>query len=135
MEFVFSDHSLTHKFLKHETCNLFIIHCNAVLVFIGFAQDPVVVSPNIYKKVLLDNEFVRVIEIEMGVGESSETHSHPNHFAYVTQGGQMTINGPDGNPIVAEVKAGDVMWMDPTTHSGKNTVTTVIKAILTELKK
>jgi len=47
----------------------------------------------------------------------------------------MTITGPDGKSQVAELKDGEVMWLDATTHSGKNTGKTVIKAVLTELKK
>ena len=101
----------------------------------AYAQDPVVVSPNVYKKVLFENESVRVLEIEFKAGESSATHSHPTHFAYITQGGQITFDGPDGKPQVAEVKAGEVMWMDAITHSGKNTGKTDIKGIITELKK
>ncbi len=100
-----------------------------------YAQDPLKAAPNVYQKVLLENENVRVMEIEFEPGESAATHSHPKHFAYVTQGGQLTITGADGKAQVADLKAGDVMWMDAVTHSGKNTGTTVIKAIVTELKK
>lgn len=101
----------------------------------AYAQDPMQAASNVYKKTLLDNESVRVMEIEFKVGETAATHSHPNHFVYVTQGGQLTITGADGKAQVVDVKAGDTLWMDATTHTGKNTGNTVIKGVVAELKK
>ena len=118
-----------------KTSQMLLSFVIMLMVTTVYAQDPIKACPNVYQKVLLDNESVRVLEIEFEVGETAATHSHPNHFAYVTQGGQLTITGADGKAQAVDVNAGDVLWMDATTHSGKNTGNTVIKAIVTELKK
>jgi quercetin dioxygenase-like cupin family protein len=118
-----------------KTVKILLPFAMMFLVISAYAQDPLTVAPNIYKKVLFENESVRVLEVEMKPGEGSAVHSHPKHLAYVVQGGQITFDGPDGKPQVAELKAGEVMWMDAITHSGKNTGKTVIKGIITELKQ
>jgi len=118
-----------------KTLNLFFATALILLCANAFAQDPLKAAPEVYRKAILDNESVRVIEIEFAIGQSAATHSHPNHFAYITQGGQLTITSADGKAQVIDAKAGEIFWMDATTHSTKNTGTTVVKAIVTELKK
>ena len=105
------------------------------LTTVCFAQDPVTAAPNVYHKVLLDNDNVRVMEIEFDKGEVAATHSHPRHVVYVLEGGELTITGTDGKSEVMQAKPGDTFYMDATTHSAKNTGKTVVKAIVTELKK
>ena len=42
--------------------------------------DPVEVSPDNYK-VVLENDHVRVLEMNLKVGEKDEMHSHPSETA------------------------------------------------------
>ena len=97
------------------------------------AQDPMKVAPNIYNKVLLENDNVRVMEVFFKPGDEAAKHSHPAHFAYILTGGKLSIT-TDGKTVVAEAKAGDVIWMEAETHSAKNTGDTDVKLIVVELK-
>jgi len=114
----------------------------AVLLFMGClffspnvqAQDPMAVG-KMYKKVLLDNDLVRVMQVVFAPGEVMPMHSHPAHTIYVVSGGTLEITAQGQQPVVMEAKAGDVIWMDPVTHTGKNIGKTTIKLIVTELKK
>ena len=58
--------------------------------FSAAAQDPLVVGPDIYKKVL-DNERVRLMQVEFAPGASIGMHSHPDHAAYVLAGGAIAL--------------------------------------------
>lgn len=99
-----------------------------------YAQDPVKVSPKEYRKVLLDNEKVRVIQVEFAPGVASEWHSHPAHVVYVLAGGKMEMTEKGKKAVVNELKTGETTYNMPVTHMAKNVGTTTIKLILMELK-
>lgn len=98
------------------------------------AQDPLKAAPNVYKKVVLDNEKVRVLEIEFAPGETAAWHQHPGHVAYALTAGKIEITDKDKAPVVAELKAGDAMYMPAVTHMAKNVGNTTIKMVVTEIK-
>ena len=110
-------------------CGLFLI-----LGLSAYAQDPVKVASNVYKKVLIDNEKVRVIEVEFAPGESTEWHSHPDHVAYAITDGKLEITDKGKPSTIADFKAGDAMYMPAVTHIAKNIGTTTFKLLVTELK-
>lgn len=91
-------------------------------------------APNAYKKVLLENEKVRVMEIEIAPGDVVPWHSHPNHVIYALTGGKLEITEKGKTATVAEIKAGEAMYMPAVTHTGKNIGETSLKLIVTELK-
>jgi quercetin dioxygenase-like cupin family protein len=98
------------------------------------AQDPVKVASNVYKKVLLENDQVRVLQVEFAPGESTAWHNHPNHVVYALTEGKLEITDKDKPTTVINIKVGDVMYLPAVTHMAKNTGTTTIKLIVTELK-
>jgi quercetin dioxygenase-like cupin family protein len=98
-----------------------------------YAQDPVKVAPNNYK-VLLDNDQVRVIQIEIAPGEIATWHSHPNYVSYALTDGKMEITEKGKAPVVRELKANNAIYEAAVTHMSKNVGTTTMKMILTELK-
>ena len=98
------------------------------------AQDAVKVASNVYKKVLVDNEKVRVIEVEFAPGETAEWHSHPNHVVYVLTNGKMELTDKGKAAVVVEFKAGDAMYIPAVTHMAKNIGTTPMRVVVTELK-
>ena len=98
-----------------------------------FAQDPVVVGPNIYK-VIFENEKVRVSEITFKPGDTIPPHSHPDHFVYVLTAGKLAFSRPDGTTQDFEGTVGQVAWIDAETHWAKNTGDTEFKALVVELK-
>lgn len=100
-----------------------------------FAQDPVKVASNVYKKVLLENDDVRVVQIEFKKGETAAMHNHPRHVVYIIQGGELMITEQGGKPVDYKLKSGEAVFMPAVTHTAKNVGTTVIKGIVIEIKK
>ena len=96
--------------------------------------DPIQVSPKNYK-VLLENDRVRVLEMNLRAGEKDEVHSHPSETVYFITGGKAKIHLPDGQIVDAELPDGHVMWNEAWTHQVENVGTADIKAIIVESKQ
>jgi beta-alanine degradation protein BauB len=107
----------------------FLIQCSNL-----YAQDPVKAAPNVYKKVVLDNDKVRVIEIEFAPGETAPWHQHPDHIAYALTSGKLEITDKGKQPTVADIKEGQALYLPAVTHMAKNIGTTTLKMLVTELK-
>ncbi|MDO8580400.1 MAG: cupin domain-containing protein [Candidatus Omnitrophota bacterium] len=99
-----------------------------------FAADPLEVAPDMYKLVY-QNERVRVMEVTFQPGQSIPEHSHPDHFVYVLEGGQLKITKAEGTVTDAQLNVGDVIWLNAETHSAVNTGTSVVRLLVTELKE
>jgi quercetin dioxygenase-like cupin family protein len=99
-----------------------------------FGQDPLKAASNVYKNVLLENDQVRVIQIEFAPGETAAWHQHPNHVIYVLTDGKLEITDKGKPSNVMELKAGSAMYMPAVTHMAKNVGTTTVKLVVTELK-
>lgn len=98
------------------------------------ALDPVVVSPDIYK-VLLENEYVRVVEYRIAPGQKEAWHTHPAKAMYVVEGGRLKITLEDGTSFVAEEKTGEAHWMGPVgRHYGENIGDTPVRIVIVEVK-
>ncbi len=111
-------------------------------VFAGFAGQafaetypgPHEAGPGIYKQVF-DNEQVRVSEVTFEQGVTIPMHHHSyGHSLYILEGGQLTITYPDGTSAVVDAKAGDVMLRGVEDHSAKNTGSTTVRVLVTEVK-
>jgi quercetin dioxygenase-like cupin family protein len=98
------------------------------------AQDPIKVAQNVYKKVLLDNDQVRVLQVEFAPGEVTAWHQHPNHVIYALTDGKLEITDKGKPANVLNIKAGDTMYLPAVTHMAKNLGTTTVKLVVTELK-
>ncbi|WP_214227844.1 cupin domain-containing protein [Pedobacter sp. B4-66] len=98
------------------------------------AQDPMTAAPNLYKKVLLENDKIRVMQVELAPGDITPWHSHPDHFVYALTDGKMEITDKGKQPVVIEIKAGEAMYLTATTHMAKNIGETTLKMVVTELK-
>jgi quercetin dioxygenase-like cupin family protein len=99
----------------------------------ALAMDPLQADPEMYK-LKFENDRVRVMEVTFQPGQSIPEHSHPDHFVFVEQGGQLKITKSDGSIMDADLKAGDVVWIDSETHSAVNTGSSEVKLLVTELK-
>ena len=80
------------------------------------AQDPVRVSPGLYK-VLLENDQVRVLEFSLKPGQKEAMHSHRASVVYTLSDGKAKSTTPDGKSVIIESKAGQAVWAEPTTHA------------------
>ena len=99
-----------------------------------YAQDPMKAASNVYKKVLLDNDQVRVLQVEFAPGEVAPWHWHPDHVIYALTGGKLEITDKDKPASVLDIKQGDAMYLPAVTHMAKNIGTTTVKLVVTELK-
>ena len=113
---------------------LMLMIATAFMARISFAVDPLEVAPDMYK-LKFENERVRVLEVTFQPGQSIAEHSHPDHFVFVVEGGQITITKADGTVTNADLKAGDIVWLDAETHSAVNKGSTVVRLLVTELKE
>jgi quercetin dioxygenase-like cupin family protein len=96
--------------------------------------DVLLASPGNFR-LLLDNEYVRVIEYSVRPGERDQWHTHPAKVSYVAEGGTLRVNTEDGKSFVAEEKAGETTWDPPVgRHFVENVGKTPVRIILTEVK-
>jgi quercetin dioxygenase-like cupin family protein len=99
----------------------------------AFAQDPVKVDPKHYK-VEFENDQVRVLRVNYGVGEKSIMHEHPNLVAIALTDGKVRFSTPDGKPQESPVKAGQTLWNPAGKHLPENIGPKPFELILVELK-
>ena len=105
----------------------------AALPLAASAQDPVKVDPGHYK-VLVDNPSVRVIKVQVGVGEKSPMHSHPDAILVPLDSGKARFKMPDGKTEDRELVKETAAYTPAFTHAPENIGTTKIDAILVEFK-
>ena len=96
-------------------------------------RDPAKVASNVYKKIF-ENEVIRVFDVRFRPGERAEMHWHPNHFAYIFEGGSLDIMPPGGAVQKMKAKAGDFAWMDTGHHEAVNKGKTDFHGLVVELK-
>ena len=97
------------------------------------AQDALTVQDDKIR-LRFENERVRVLERILRPGEREILHSHPAYLIHVVTGGTLRNHSADGKATELEVKAGDVLYRDPTTHWAENIGTSVIDVLVIELK-
>ena len=95
--------------------------------------DAVTVAPHVYK-VLLENDRVRILEIKIEPGGSSEMHSHPDLAAYAVTDCTWELTSEDGETVTAEIPAGGVLYQEATSHAAKDVGASGSLAIAIELK-
>jgi quercetin dioxygenase-like cupin family protein len=100
---------------------------------IAIAQDPVKLSPAMYK-VLLENDQVRVLEFRAKPGQSEPIHSHPAMTVYNISGGRIRVTSADGKTEILQTKPGTAGWSAPIVHRYENVGTTETHEIIVELK-
>jgi beta-alanine degradation protein BauB len=107
----------------------------SVLAVVGAkAQDPAKVDPAHYK-VLLDNKYVRILDVRQKPGDKSPMHSHPHHAVYTLTGSTLKFTSSDGKTKTVTTKPGQVVWRDAETHTVEITGKTPSHALDIELKK
>ena len=96
------------------------------------ALDPLIVAgPN--AKLLQDSLGIKIFESWVKPGELAPLHRHPDHAAYVLQGGKVMLYSKDfpgaEKGIPAEFKTGEGWVMGPVTDSARNIGNTTIKLL------
>jgi len=86
-------------------------------------------------KILLENEYVRVIEYSLKPGEKDSTHTHPPKTSYVISGGLLRIYPENEKPFDAVEISGNAEWSDKVgKHFVENIGKTTVTILLTEVK-
>jgi len=85
--------------------------------------------------VLLNNEYVRILEVRQKPGYKSPMHSHPHHAVYSLTTSTLKFASPDGKTATVTNKAGQVIWRDAETHTVEIMGKTESRALDIELKK
>ena len=91
------------------------------------------VAPHAYK-VLFENERVRLLEVSMEPGSSTEMHSHPDNLVYIVSEGKYAFTDASGERAEFDVSPGAVFWMEATDHATDNVGDTTIRALMFEPK-
>ncbi len=61
-------------------------------------------------KILLENEYVRVIEYSLQPGEKDSPHTHPPKTSYVISGGTLRVYPENEKPFDTEEVTGTTEW-------------------------
>ncbi len=85
---------------------------------VTIAQDMAKVAPN-NVKVLLDNDKVRVLDIQIKTGDKIPMHSHPANIVYSQDGAKFTTTMPDGKVVDTVLKPGEAIYRDAVTHANE----------------
>jgi quercetin dioxygenase-like cupin family protein len=81
------------------------------------ATDAATVDPTLHQ-IILENEYVRVIEALASPGYRSPMHSHSYGLAVISLGRpRLRITLPDGNSMITDLHPGQVLWLDAGSHS------------------
>jgi len=86
------------------------------------------------KKVLLDNERVKIVEIRLPAGEKLPMHTHSNYVAYIMNPARVRFTFPDGSTRVAEFAKGQATYSEGVTHEIENIGETDVLNLDIELK-
>lgn len=105
----------------------------AMLATNAFAQDMATTAGK-SAKVVLDNNKVRVIELNMPPGSSTGMHSHGDNLVVFLSGGAAMQTMADGTTKAMERKPGEVLWSGPVTHDTRNTGKSAVRTLVIELK-
>ena len=96
-------------------------------------QDPLKVAKNAYKSIM-ENDRVRVLQVQLRPGDKAAMHYHPDHVVYVVKGGKANLTS-SGKTDVMDLKAGQAMFIKAQSHETENTGKTDLDLIVVELKK
>jgi hypothetical protein len=96
-------------------------------------QDPVKLDPA-FNTVEFENERVRVLRIRLGPRQKDSMHEHPASIAVSLTDQHVRVTGPGGTARELRRKAGDVRYLEPSSHSIENLGDVPYETILVELK-
>lgn len=95
--------------------------------------DPLVAAPHVYK-LLMENDRVRVFDVQFKPGDKAAMHIHPDHVAYALTDAKLRLSFPDGNSAEVDVKGGQAFWIEAGPHETENIGGTHAHNVVVELK-
>jgi quercetin dioxygenase-like cupin family protein len=94
-----------------------------------------VLSAPVGHQVLFENERVRVLDVQIKPGQTSQMHAHPASVIYALNSSRVIFSFPDGTSREVVANEGDITWTNGTTHEVRNIGETVDRGIIVELKQ
>ncbi len=96
-------------------------------------MDPLKVASNAYK-LIMENDRVRVLEVNIKKGDKATMHHHPDHVVYVLKEGKATLTS-EGKTDTIDLVKGTAFYMKAQNHETKNVGNSDIDLLVVELKK
>ena len=97
------------------------------------SRDPLKVAGNVYK-FIMENDRVRVLEVQFKPGDKAMMHQHPDHVVYTIKGGKANMKS-GGKTGILELKTGQTIFLEAQSHEVENKGKTPIDLLVIELKK
>ena len=98
------------------------------------AQDVMTVAPDHYR-VLVENDYIRVVENTLLPGQKDPMHSHPAGWYYVTRPGRMSVVFASGQREIWAPAAGESGWAAAeSAHTSENIGDAPMSYVLVEIK-
>jgi quercetin dioxygenase-like cupin family protein len=97
-------------------------------------SDALHAASNVYS-LIMENDRVRVLDARFKPGEIAAMHQHPDHVVYILKDGKLKLTPANGKTESMDVKTGQTIWMDATTHATENLGKTDAHLLVIELKK
>lgn len=82
------------------------------------ARDVTELSPDTHR-VVVENAYVRVLEIRVGAGQKVPMHYHPANVGVNLSPARVKFTFPDGKSSLAELRPGDAIWSDALEHAAE----------------
>jgi quercetin dioxygenase-like cupin family protein len=86
-------------------------------------------------KLIMENDRVRVFDVRFKPGEKAAMHMHPDHVMYVFNNGKLKLTPSTGKTQELDLKGGQAIWMDATSHAAENLGKTDVHLLVVELKE
>jgi quercetin dioxygenase-like cupin family protein len=96
-------------------------------------MDPVKVAGNVYKQIM-ENDHVRVLEVNFKPGDKAVMHHHPDHVIYVLKGGKAKLTS-EGKTDTLDLKTGQALFLKAQNHEAQNVGGSELTLLVVELKK
>ena len=88
-----------------------------------------------FTNVLLENDAVKVINVELAPGDETPLHVGARRLVYSLSDYGVTFNKPDQSAENQDFAAGDIHWHEGGEHSVENTGDTTAEFLMVEFKK
>ena len=96
-------------------------------------MDPLKVANNVYK-FIMENDRVRVLEVDFRPNDKAIMHHHPDHVVHVLKGGKLKLTS-GGKTDTLDLKTGETIFLKAQNHEATNIGNTQLDLLVVELKK
>ena len=86
------------------------------------------------QKIVMENMFVRVIDVRLPAGMAEKLHSHGRGVTIALTDYDNETRAPGAQWVKGRTKFGEVRWAEPVSHEARNIGTTDQRVIRVELK-